>query len=274
MTESTTAREGAPADRPNSRALRAALAEPWAITAEGLELVLAVAAREHDVSVEALEAYRARHVPTGERLQARGQVAIIDVRGPLFRRANIFTAISGATSYDMLRRDFQAAIDDTSFRAIVLNMDTPGGEVTGVDELAGAIREARSRKPVVAHVGGAAASAGYWLASQASSIVIAETAVLGSIGVRAVVQDTSEDDRKAGRLEFISSQSPGKAAALDTDEGRARVQRLVDSLAAVFVSAVAKGRGVNPKTVIERFGAGDVLVGQAAVKAGLADRLG
>ncbi|NKW10281.1 hypothetical protein HGG76_15190 [Ochrobactrum tritici] len=74
---------------PATRALRAALAEPWAITAEGLELVLSVAARENDVSIEALEAYRAEHVPTAERLTRRGAVAILDVRGPLVSRANL-----------------------------------------------------------------------------------------------------------------------------------------------------------------------------------------
>src|SRR5690606_31626331 len=161
-----------------TRALRAAIAEPWAITAEGLELVLSVAARENEISVEALEAYRSEHVPTAERLTKRGSVAILEARGPLFRRANLFTAISGATSYDIMRRDLQSALDDPSIRAIVMNFDTPGGEVTGVDELAKAIRAGKAIKPIMAYVGGSAASAGYWLASQATEIVIAETAVL------------------------------------------------------------------------------------------------
>jgi signal peptide peptidase SppA len=257
-----------------SRVLRAAIAEPWAITEAGLELILSVAARENAPTIEALEAYRARHVPTAERLQARGPVAIIEAVGPMFRRANIFTAISGASSYDVMRRDLQAALDDPAIKAIVLNLDTPGGSVNGADELAKAIYAARSVKPVVAYVGGTGASAGYWLASQASEIVVSDAAIVGSIGVRALLTDTSEADKKAGRVEFISSQSPGKRADLASDEGRARVQRTVDALADVFVAAVAKGRGVNAKTVIERFGAGDVLVGAAAVKAGMADRIG
>src|SRR5690606_38668081 len=148
------------ADSPGRRtALAAAMAEPWAITAEGLELVLAVAARENDVSIEALEAYRAKHVPTAERLERRGPVAILNVVGPMFRRANLFTAISGATSYDVLRRDLQAALDDPELRAIVLNIDSPGGTVNGVDELAKAIFDARARKPIVAYIGGTGASA-------------------------------------------------------------------------------------------------------------------
>lgn len=256
------------------RALQAALAEPWAITAEGLELVLSVAGRENDVSIEALEAYRAKHVPTAERLMQRGPVAIIEARGPMFRHANLFTAISGATSYDIMRRDFQQALDDPSTRAIVFNFDTPGGVVTGVDELAKAIFDARGKKPVIAYVGGTAASAGYWLASQASEIVISETAILGSIGIRATYQDKTEADQKAGKVEFISSQSPGKRIDLSSDEGRARIQRTVDALGDVFIATVAKGRGVTADDVSAKFGGGDVLVGAAAVAAGMADRIG
>lgn len=259
---------------PATRALRAALAEPWAITAEGLELVLSVAARENDVSIEALEAYRAEHVPTAERLTKRGPVAILDVRGPLVSRANLFTAVSGATSYDILRRDLQSALDDPGIRAIVMPYDTPGGSVTGVDELAKAIKDGKAKKPIIAYVGGTAASAGYWLASQSTEVVIAETAILGSIGVRAALRDTSKKDAEAGLMEFISSNAPGKRTDLSTDEGKARIQRTVDALEGVFIATVASGRGVKPDDVIAKFGGGDVLIGSAAVAAGMADRLG
>jgi len=259
---------------PATRALRAAIAEPWAITAEGLELVLSVAARENEVSVEALEAYRAEHVPTAERLTKRGSVAILEARGPLVSRANLFTAISGATSYDIMRRDLQAALDDPSIRALVIRYDTPGGSVTGVDELAKAIRDGKANKPIVAYVEGTAASAGYWLASQSSEVVIAETAILGSIGVRAALRDTSKKDAEAGLMEFISSNAPGKRTDLSTDEGKARIQRTVDALEGVFIATVASGRGVKPDDVIAKFGGGDVLIGSAAVAVGMADRLG
>lgn len=257
-----------------SRALQAAIAEPWAITAEGLQLVLSVASRENNVSIEALEAYRAEHVPHAERMTKRGSVAIIEATGPMLRRANFFSAISGATSYDVLRRDLQAALDDQSVKSIILNFDTPGGEVTGVDELSKAIKAATSKKKVVAYVGGTAASAGYWLASQASEIVISETAILGSIGVRAALQDTSKKDAEAGNIEFISSKAPGKRIDLSTDEGRARIQRTIDALESVFISTVAMGRGVKDEDVTAKFGGGDVLIGTAAIAAGMADRIG
>lgn len=259
-----------------NRALRAALAEAWAITDGGLDLVLAVAARENDAStdIEALEAYRAEHVPTSERLYARGPLAIMEVRGPLVSRANLFTAISGATSYDIMRRDLQAALDNASYQAIIMKYDTPGGSVTGVDELAKAIHDGKAKKPIYAYVEGTAASAGYWLASQSTEIVIAETAILGSIGVRAALRDTSKKDAEAGLMEFISSNAPGKRTDLSTDEGKARIQRTVDALEGVFIATVANGRGVKPDDVIAKFGGGDVLIGSAAVAAGMADRIG
>lgn len=258
----------------NKRVLQAALAEPWAITAEGLETVLAIAARENVVTPEALEAYRSERVANTQRLQTRGRVGILEVSGPMFRRANIFTAISGGASYDSLALDFQKALDDPAIQSIVLNMDTPGGEVTGVDEFAKAIRAGRERKRIVAYVGGMGASAGYWLASQAHEIIAADTAMLGSIGVRATYQDTSKKDEAAGNVEFISSQSPGKRSDISSDEGKARVQRTIDALADVFLTTVAKGRGREKDDVIANFGGGDVLIGAAAVAAGMADRLG
>lgn len=257
-----------------TRAVQAAIAEPWAITADGLDLVLAIAGREHTVTPEALEAYRGQHVPQSERLKQRGPVAVMQIRGPMFRYASMFTAISGATSYEGLRRDLQTAMDDPSISAILLDFDTPGGEVTGVSEMGAAIKAASQKKHVVAFVGGSAASAGYWMASQASEIVISPTAILGSIGVRAVVQDTSKADAEKGRLEFISSQSPGKRSDVSSDDGKARIQKTIDALADVFISAVASGRGVDAKDVTEKFGGGDVLVGSAAIAAGMADRLG
>ncbi|MFS1808990.1 S49 family peptidase, partial [Bacillus anthracis] len=168
----------------------------------------------------------------------------------MVRYASMFTAISGATSYDALRLDYQQALDDPSIASVIFNFDTPGGAVSGVDELAKAIFDGRSQKPTVAYVGGSCASAGYWLASQTSEIIISETAILGSIGVRASIKDTSSADKEAGIHEFISSQSPGKRTDISTDEGRAEVQNLVDALADVFISTVANGRGVTPETVI------------------------
>jgi hypothetical protein len=85
-------------------ALDAALNAVWAMEEQALEVLLAIAARDHDVTPEALEAYAAKSLANAEKAKVRDGVAIIEANGPLFRRANIMTAISGATSYDVLRR--------------------------------------------------------------------------------------------------------------------------------------------------------------------------
>lgn len=257
-------------------ALDSALSAPWAMLEERVTELLAIAGREHEWTPEALEAYRAKTASNGERLKIRDDIAILDVSGPLFKRANLFTAFSGATSYDILRRDLQVALDDKAINGIILKIDSPGGEANGCDELAAAIYAARGIKPITSYVSGMACSGGYWLASAAPRIVISDLAVLGSIGVVLGISDRTKAEERDGitRHEFVSSQSPGKRPDLASDVGKARIQKMVDDLAEVFVSAVAKHRGVEPETVIKNFGAGGVEVGAKAVASGMADELG
>ncbi|ORE90537.1 protease [Stappia sp. 22II-S9-Z10] len=256
-----------------SRVLEAARSVPWLMLPESVEDLLAIAARLNEVSAEALEAYRAQSMAQGERVTQRGTTAIIPVTGPLIRRANMFSAISGATSYDMVRRDLQTALDDQSIRSIILNIDSPGGEANGTAELAAAIFEGRKAKRIVAYVGGTGASAAYWLAAAATEIVISPTAILGSVGVAMAI---TERDPQSGvrQHEFISSVSPHKRSNPNTDDGRARIQATVDRLADVFVASVATYRGIEAADLPARFGQGGLKVGADAVDAGMADRIG
>lgn len=253
-----------------------AASQGWAMLPERAEELVAIADRAVDVKPEALEAYRSRTMDRADRARIRDGVAILDVQGPLFKKANLFVEISGATSYDILRRDLQVALDDPNVHAIMLCVDSPGGEANGCDELASAIFAARSVKPVTAYVSGMAASGGYWIASAASRIVISEAAMLGSIGVVLGIQDKRAADERRGvkTIEFVSSQSPGKRPDPSTDEGRNRIQAMVDDLAEVFIGAVAKHRTVSAADVVGKFGAGGMLIGAKAVAAGMADEVG
>ena len=256
--------------------LESAMSAPWAMLPERVEELLSIAARENEVKPEVLEGYRASQAERGERLKVRDGVGILDVTGPLFKRANLFVAISGATSYEILRRDLQVALDDPSVHSIMLRVDSPGGEANGCDELAAAIYDARGKKPITAFVSGMACSGGYWIASAAEKIIVSDLAVLGSIGVVLGVEDRSAADEKRGvkKVEFVSSTSPGKRPDIQTDEGKARIQKMVDDLAQVFIAAVAKHRDVDVETVIKNFGAGGVEVGANAVALGMADEVG
>lgn len=257
-----------------SKAFELAASQPWLIQREALENVLNIAQRYGDP--EALQSRMGRPLDNARHVSVRDGVAIIPVTGPVFRYANIFTEISGATSTQVLATDIQTALDNPYIKGIVLDFDTPGGTATSINELAGMIAAGTAIKPITAYGGGLVASAGYWLASACSEIVISETALLGSIGVVMSYQDTSERDAKTGvrSIEIVSSQSPDKRIDPATDDGRSKAQVMVDALAEVFVSAVAKNRSVTPDTVLADFGKGGVLVGAAAVKAGMADRIG
>ena len=253
-----------------------AVSQGWAMLPERAEELVTIAVRAHEATPQTLEAYRSKTLEKAERATARNGVAILDVSGPLFKKANLLVEMSGATSYEILRRDLQAALDNPAIHSILLVVDSPGGEANGCDELAAAIYDARSKKPVTAFVSGLAASGGYWIASAASKIVISDAALLGSIGVVLGIQDKRAADEKRGvkNIEFVSAVSPGKRPDPSTDEGKNRIQAMVDDLAEVFVAAVAKYRGVSVDDVLKNFGAGGLKVGAKAVASGMADEVG
>jgi signal peptide peptidase SppA len=202
--------------------------------------------------------------------------AVVNIRGPLFRYRSIWTWLLGGTSVEETALALHAAVDDPGVQRIVLAINSPGGQIDGINELANMIRAANGSKPVTAYVDGLAASGGYWLASAAGRIIADETAQLGSIGVLATVMDDRAAEEKHGvkRYEIVSSQSPLKRTDPGTDEGRAQLQQMVDAMASVFISKVAKFRGTSEDKVANEFGRGAVLPAGDALRAGMADALG
>jgi signal peptide peptidase SppA len=253
------------------RALQAVCGTPWCITTEALQTILEIAAREN-LDVAAVEAQLGRKLDNSHQVTTRDGVATIPVEGPIFRRADFFTEVSGATSIETLAQDLRVALDDPTIRAIVLAVDSPGGAVNGVGEFAAMVYAARGQKPLTAYVSHQGASAAYWIAAACDEIVVAPTAMVGSIGVVAAVPDPTK--QKARDIELVSSQSPRKRPDVTTEKGRAQLQATVDDIADQFIAAVATYRGVSPETVMADFGQGDVFVGQKAVDAGLANRVG
>ncbi len=258
------------------RAFDFAANQPWVIQEEGLKLILEIAQRNHEPDFEAVAQKIAERSENNQLLQKRDGVAILNVVGPIVRYANIFTMISGGTSVSELATGFRAALDDSSVRGIVLNFDSPGGEVAGISELASVIYESRGKKPVVAYVDDLAASGAYWLASATDRIVASDTARLGSIGVVATIVDRSEQSESRGvrTYQFVSSVSPKKRPDLKTEEGKATVQEMVEDLASVFVESVARNRSVSREKVISDFGQGGILIAKKAIAAGMADSIG
>lgn len=243
----------------------------WAIEPSYLTMLLAIANRE-GAGPEAVAARIGRPLENAPKVQIRDGVAVVPVHGPIFRRASMFTEVSGATSVAMLARDFRAALDAPEVSAIVLDIDSPGGEANGINEFAAMVREARGKKPVCAYVGGMAASAAYWIACAADEIVADDTAEVGSIGC--VMAVTAPDATSSRQVEIVSSVSPNKRPNVATKAGHALYQKRCDDAAAIFVENVARNRNVSVETVLEKFGKGGVLIAREAIAAGMIDNLG
>jgi len=256
-------------------------AHPWAIKAETLEYIEecvanALAGRNDAEHLEAVATRIGRPLDNaGNGVEVRGPVAILDINGPIYRYAPVFSSISAATSIEMLTQDFQKALDSRAIEQILLRIDSPGGQIDGVEQLAHIIREGSTKKPVTAYVDGDAGSAAYWLAAAAPRIVASLTSRLGSVGVVASVTDNRAAQERQGvkRYEIVSSRAPNKRPDVATEAGRSQIQELVDSLEAVMLDQIAAFRSTTVDTVAANFGQGKMLIASDAVAAGMADEI-
>lgn len=240
---------------------------PWAMHRETFESLV----RSENAAVPG-----GRPPAAPSRKRVEGGVAVIDITGVITPRATIISMLFGGSNVETIQSELSDALADASIGKIVLNVDSPGGAVNGISALADQIYASRSIKPIEAFVSGMGASAAYWLAAAANSITVSDTAMVGSIGVVGTFIDDRVRQGMQGITlhEIVSSNAPKKRPDPLTPEGRAVMQNGIDSLASVFVAKVAAYRGVSEKKVNADFGQGDVLVGVAAVKAGMADRIG
>jgi ClpP class serine protease len=201
-------------------------------------------------------------------------VAHVRVEGPLAQRA-WSCWMFGGDGYDAIESRVRAALDDPRSRSLVIEYDSPGGEVAGCGVCADAIRAAAdaSGKPVVSYVGELAASAAYWLASASDKIVTPASGMLGSIGVIATrVEETGEAGRKVHYITSGARKADGHPTVPLSEEELAATQAKIDALADVFAGAVAERRGMTLADV--RGLEADMFIGADAVARGLADRVG
>lgn len=272
-----------------ARALAAVRAQPWAILPEYLDAIEAIAARAlghpalltvaEDGHEPRLAANMQAVAAVGSRLEGarmstvRDGTAVVPVLGPIFPRATLVNASAGGTALDAVMADLRVAFASTAVDRVLMLFDSPGGVVSGLGEAAAGIREAP--KLVTAFVTGMAASAAYWLASQASELVVEPAAQVGAIGVVASVSRQEAPNGEGRRThEIVSSGAPRKRPDPTTEEGRAAIQEEVDALEGVFVEAVAMGRKKSPSYVRKNFGQGGMVPAAMAVEAGMADRIG
>lgn len=208
----------------------------------------------------------------------RGTVAVIPVYGTIMPRANLMTAMSGGATVQGIRAAFREALADETVTSIVLEFDSPGGQVGGIEELAADIRGARGRKPIIAAANVLMASAAYYLAAQADEVVVTPSGIVGSIGVIGAHLDYSRQLDAEGVTPTIVRVPYTKAVGFQgmeplTGEARAEMQQQAEDHYAQMVSSIAKGRGVPVAAVREGYGRGGVLTARRALDAGMVDRV-
>jgi signal peptide peptidase SppA len=220
-----------------------------------------------------------------ERLQNHGDVpyptvdgiAVIEISGVLIHRGSWIGQSSGQTSYEGIAAQIEAAAKDPSVRGLALEIDSFGGEVAGVFDLADQIRAIRATKPVWAFVAEHAFSAGYALASQADRILLPRTGAVGSVGVVVMHADLSGQlDKDGVRVTLIHSgqhKVEGNPYQPLPESVRDDIQREIDVLRFLFAETVAAGRAGRLSQEAALATEAATFRGTDAVAAGLADEV-
>jgi signal peptide peptidase SppA len=264
---------------------RALSGKLWYVEPRKMEEILAVLELRLSggaAAPEVLESIRAGNVEAAARAKASagsGAIAVIPIYGMIMHRTMYdMSGGSAGTSCSAISTALQAAMADPNVGSIVLDIDSPGGDVDGVDELAAEILQARKQKKITAVSNCLCASAAYYLAAQATEIVVSPSSLTGSIGVYTMHEDDSAMlDAMGVKLELIKygeNKAEGNSLGPLSDSARAHLQEMVDTYGIAFEKAVARGRNVKQDLVHSKFGQGRVFDAKTAVKIGMADRVG
>lgn len=233
---------------------------------------------DHDGESDAERERRiAAQKPDASTAKASGSVAVINIYGVINQRASGDLSTETAST-EKLSLAIRAALANPETKALVLNIDSPGGSVYGVAELGAEIMRLRGSKPIIAQANSLMASAAYWIGSACDELVCTPSGEVGSIGVYGTHQDWSAAYEDLGVKFTMIKAGKFKAEGVDWaplgDEATAYMQKRVDDYYSQFVRAVAKGRGVSEKEVRDGFGEGRVVGAAEAVKLKMADRVG
>lgn len=256
------------------------LTAPWAIMPDKLLEIRSIYDAHTDgktIDLASIEARLGKPLQNAEQgYTVRSGVAVIPVNGVIGKRMNMFSDISGGASTELIARDINAALEDQSVQSILLHIDSPGGSVDGVENLADVIRAATQIKPVVSFADGKMASGAYWLGSAADAIVASSsTTQIGSIGVVTAHRDVSKAEEMAGIKTTEISAGRYKRIASQygplTESGHAEIQRQIDGIYTIFVDAVARNRGVSAEKVLDDMADGRVFLARDAQARGMVD---
>lgn len=263
--------------------LSAVFSSPWLIEPRKARVLAQVALRHafggrpsqkeiEDATGEQRAEMNARLVAADRVNALRSGVAVIPIFGVLVHRGALDNS-SGMTSTELVAAKFRAAVADPNIQTILLDVDSPGGEVSGTMELAAEI--AASPKPVVAVANAMAASAAYWIASAADELVVTPSGEVGSIGVLMIHEDESKALEAEGitRTVIAAGDHKGEMWGPLSEDARAHLEEQAQAMYREFVGAVARNRGVPPAKVKSDFGGGRMLLANDAKAVGMVDRV-
>jgi signal peptide peptidase SppA len=261
------------------------LSTPWALMPERLNAVSAVMARwssHAPATTEVLAGIDTDKVTREARRQTAtsvsgGGIAVLPLFGVITQRGNMIEDVSGpgSVSTQQFAAALRQALTDESVSQILIDIDSPGGSVYGVAELADEIVAARAQKPIIAIANSLAASAAYWIGCSATEFYVTPGGEVGSIGVWQAHFDYSQALAAEGVTPTLISAGTykveGNPYAPLEPEAQAFMQSRVDDYFLAFSKAVAKGRGVPIAQVRNGMGQGRVLGADAALEQNMVD---
>jgi signal peptide peptidase SppA len=259
------------------RVLQKVYCEPWLIRPDfhaRIADIVKLHAAGNEAQIKANLAMMGLDIEEPEDIECEmiGAVAVLPIQGVIGKRVGMLQKTSGVTDIDEVSALFNSTMADPSVKAILLDIDSPGGTVGGVMEFAELIRDCRSDKPVWAFTDGDMDSAAYWIGSACGHIAATSSACVGSIGVYLPLIDQSRAYEMAGYKAEVIKAGELKAIGVPgtslTSEQRAHLQSQVDYLCDMFKASVNEGRG---KTIDPSFMQGQALYAPQALAAGLID---
>ena len=253
----------------------------WAATQEVMEMGHQILCSAPKMALEAASgkmAYSGDHERGSRLLSRQGAVAVASISGPLIPGNPWYAEFMGATGYGEIREALVQAAQDPEVGAIVMDIRSGGGAVSGVTDVADLIQRIDTQvKPVYAYTDGTMASAAYWLGSSARKIGISKAAEVGSIGVLTVHTDISRALDADGITQTVIRSGPYKALGHPSEKLSSLANQVltdqVQETADVFTEHVAQQRGMPAEKVDTEVGQGRMFMGSKAVEAGLADEV-
>ena len=194
-------------------------------------------------------------------------IAVVSVIGPTY------ASYWGAGTYSRLRATIESCLDNDEVNAIVLSINSPGGDVNGLFECCEYLAKAKEAKPIHAHVTGMCCSAAYAIAASCTDITATQTSEIGSVGVYAQAYDETEYLKKQGILAriFRSHNAEKKNESPFTEEGASEIQGKIDYFEDCFYTVLSDGRSMTREDCIDCFGHGAVFLAENALERNMID---